>query len=438
MRNNWLAPCRIPVTLLLAIAAVDGGYGLGRSLFGPRRGLDFAQYYVAARCVITGQPETMYDTGALYQSQAAASGVVGLRTADGGILEVMTYAYPPLLAYLAAPLALLTYRLAGYVFSFLSLAALAAAILLLFADREPDRRRTMVLAGIAAASVFAPVHQTLHLGQVNCVVFLCCALGLYFARRSSAWPAGLFIAIAVSIKLFPLVLLPFFAVRRQFRLLGTTLLFVGVLTGATAAFGGTEMYRLYFSSVLPRQYFAGAYFANQGFEGFFTRLFTHNDYVHSLGDYPGAAHVAALVAGLTVLASTYLVTWKHSSKEPSSYDLGYGLCLAGALLFQAKSYEHHAVMLLFLFLFLFEALLYCGADRQRLLAVVCLSFAVWSFLLTSESEYMKLPKLAIMNVLFSAKFMATLALWACGIYWIAVARQPVASGLPGTPAQTGP
>ena len=430
-----MTSCKAPVTVLVAIALVYGGYNIGRSLVGPGRGIDFAQYYVAGRCVLSGEPETMYDTGALYQSKAAVSGVVGMREVDGRGLEVMTYAYPPMVAYLAVPLALLPYRLAGYAFSVLSLAALATGILLLFADRERGRRRTMVLTGLMAASVFAPVHLTLHLGQVNCIVFFCCALGLYFARRDSIWPAGLFVALAVGIKLFPLVLLPFFAGRRQFRLLGTSLLFIAGFVGATAAAGGVELYRLFFGSVLPSQYFAGAYFRNQGFEGFFSRLLTHNDYVQSLVNDPGAAHTAALIAGLAVLALTYFVLWRGRSKEPLHYDLGYGLCLAAALLFQAKSYEHHAVVLLFSFLFMFEALTYCDSGRQWLLTVVCLSFAIWSFLLTLESEYLKLPKSVVMNALFSAKFLATLALWTSGTYLLAVARPRAVPKPPGTHVQ---
>jgi hypothetical protein len=409
--------------MLVAIALVYGGYGLGRSLFGPHRWFDFAQYYVAARCVIAGEPQNMYDTGAVYQSRAAASGVVGLVNDDGSLRAVMTYAYPPILAYLAAPLALLSYQPAGYAFSLLSLAALAAGIMLMFANREASRRRAMVMAGFAAASVFAPVHQTLDLGQVNCMVFLCCALGLYFARRNNVWLTGLFVALAAGIKFFPLVLLPFFAARRQFRFLGTSLFFLALFAGATAAAGGTDLYRLYFGRVLPGQYLAGAYFVNQGFDGFFARLLTQNEYVHSLADNAGVAHVMALIAGLAVVALTYLVVWRRGQKETSWYDLGYGLCLAAAFLFQAKAYEHHAVTLLCAFLFMFEALVYHGGNRKGLLTVVCLSFAVWSFMLTSGADYMRLPKSVVMNVFFSAKFLATLALWMAGMYMLASARQ---------------
>jgi hypothetical protein len=194
------------------------------------------------------------------------------------------------------------------------------------------------------------------------------------------------------------------------------------IAGVSAVAGGVELYRVFFARVLPSEYFAGAYFRNQGFDGFFARLLTRNDYVHSLGNHPGAAHVAALIAGLAVLAATYFVLWRYGSGEPLRYDLGYGLCFAAALLFQAKSYEHHAVVLLFCFLFMFEAIVYYTPDRRWLLRSMCLSFAVWSFLLTLESEYLKLPRSAVMNLLFSAKFMATLVLWGCCAYWVVVTR----------------
>jgi len=412
----------VPFALLLAVSLVHGGYGIGRALLGLRR-IDFAQYYVAARCVLAGSPRTMYDTGALYQTAAAAAGVPGCLNDDGSIRDVMTFAYPPAVAYLFVPLALMPYRAAGCVFALASLAALAAGVLLLFADREPSRRRTLVLLGLLVTAMFAPVQQTLLLGQVNCVIFFCCALCLYFARRRRMLLAGLVVALAIHIKLFPLVLLPFFVLRRQYRLVATSLLMIVLIAGATAAMGGLDLFGLYLSKILPSQYSAGAYFANQGFDGFFTRLLVRNEYVNSLGDSPAAAHVAALGSGLLVVALTYAVARLRFSQEQPWYDLGFSLCLVAALLFQAKSYEHHAVISLFAYLVMIEALAYENSGQKWLLVVVCFSFAVWSFLLTSGADYLKLPRSVVMNALFSAKFLATLALWTASMCLLLVAHR---------------
>lgn len=412
---------KLPVTLLVAIAVVYGGFNIGRSVLGPGRGIDFAQYYVAGRLVLAGEPETMYDTGTLYQAKARSFGVKGVPW-ESGVREVMTYAYTPLVAYLMVPLALLPYRVAASVFSLASMMALIAGIALLVVNREARRRQVLLWSGLLAAMAFAPVHLTLHTGQINCLLFLCLALGLYFARRDKALFAGLFIALAVHIKLSPLVLLPFFVIRRQFRLAAVSLLFVIVLAVLTAAAGGLDLYHLFLSKVLPSQYFAGAYYRNQGFDGFFTRLLTQNGYVQSLGDHPVLARILASIAGVVVVAVTYLVTSRRAADESVRYDLGYSLCLVAALLFQAKSYEHHAVLLLFCFLFVFEVLAYGQPDRRRLLMLVFLCFAVWAFMLTLDSEYEKLPKFVVLNLLYSGKFLATLVLWAVGVRLLAGKR----------------
>ena len=403
---------RAAVMCLLAIALVYGGFYIGRALLGSGQGLDFAQYYMAGCFVLSGEPLTMYDTGVLYQIKAHNFGIRALQS-DKGLLDVMTYAYPPAVAYLMTPLSLLPYNAARYLFSLVTLVAVIAAIPLLFANREHSRRLVLTITGWAALLIFSPLHRTLHLGQINGILFLCLVLGLYFARKDRAWLAGIFVALAIHIKLFPLILLPFFLIKRQFKLVGTTLLWIAVIAGLTAGAGGPALYLHYFRVILPSQYEAGAYFRNQGLGGFFARLLTTNEYVHSLGNHPALARFLTLAAGLVVLAVTFLAMRWRQRTEPNSlrYDLEYGSCFVAALLFLSKSYDHMGMVLLFAFLFLFEALVYTTRKTDWMLALLFSCFAVRSFVLTLESEWYKLPTSLLANPLFSIHFFAMLATW---------------------------
>lgn len=410
-RDSSAGMHRMLLFFLLAASLVNGLYNLGIAVRPASQGGDFEQYYVAASLVRVGEAGTMYDRSPLYQQKAKEFGVRGVPLGGGKERKITTSAYPPLVAYLMVPLSVLPYDVARYVFFLLSLAAFAATAPLLVANREAGQRRTLVLAGWAAVTLFYPVFRTLWLGQINAVLLFLCVLALHLVRRRRVWLAGLLFAVAAHVKFFPLVLLPFFLVKREYRLLGTTLLFITVIAAISVAVGGLGLHEMYFNKVLPQQYFAGAYFRNQGFSGFFDRLLTRNDCVPSLGHFPRLAHLLSLAAGLVVLAATYVSVGSRSRAGSLHYDLGFAACFVAALLFQAKSYENHHVFLLPAFLFSFEALTYQHRSGRLLPLLLTLSFCVWSFLLKLEVEYEKLPRTILLNPMFSAKFFATLMLW---------------------------
>jgi hypothetical protein len=414
---------RAGLVLLLAIAAVHGGFAIGRSVFGSASsGMDFAQYYVAARLVLAGEPAAMYDAGDHYQQRAAELGIQGVEVSPGKRRNVTTYVYPPLMAYLSVPLALLPYRPAAYLFNLVSLLAVLGGVLLLFADRAEGRRRAMLAVGLTAAFMFEPVHEALRLGLVDCVVFLLFGLALYFVRHRRPWLAGLSVAAAVNIRLSPLLLVGFFLLRREYLAALASTVLSAVLAAIPAVLGGPGLYATFVRDVLPVNYSAGSYFRNQGIEGLVSRLFAANEYVQPVGDWPGLVRPLALGAGLVVLAVTFFYVWRAVRRGQSSLDVDFAVFLAASLLFQAKSYEHHAVALLFLFLFVFEQLVF-EQQRTPLLAVLLASFAVWTFLLTREVDYEKLPRFVFMQPVFSAKFFATLAAWAVGVRLIATWRK---------------
>src|SRR5215831_6000126 len=203
----------ISLLFLLALCLSWGRFNLGRSLLGPKFGLDFTQYYIASRMVLEGEAHNIYRTDGYYVlAKAAAYGAV---TDAGG---TMTNAYPPFAAFCLIPFALLRFRPALLLFSITGMLALGAGVWAFFADEEGIARRDFTLAGLLITFSFFPVYYSLYMGQVNALLFLCLALVLYFARRGRPWWAGFFIALAALVKIFPAVLILLFAARRQFKL----------------------------------------------------------------------------------------------------------------------------------------------------------------------------------------------------------------------------
>ncbi len=406
------------LTGLIAFTIVYGGYRLARSLVSPMQGFDFSQYYVTGRLLLQGEPERIYEQNETYQATARQVGVRGEFWGGGN-------AYPPFMAVFSIPFAYLSYSGARLLFFFLSLAAMAGAIPLLFANRPPRRRRELIGLGWCGLFVFWPTFFTLNHGQINGFLFLFCSLGLYFIRKQCPLRAGFFIAAAAVIKIFPLVLLPLFLLKRQYRLIGATLICMALLTALTLPLCGLEAYQAFFQEVLPRNFSAGSELRNQGFVGFLEKLLTDNGHVASLGDFPNEAKWIARACSVLVLAATVFITRRRKEVESYRYELEYGLYFVVALLVLAKSYEHYGLFLLFAYFTVADVLTVRRSGGVVPLGVAAVSFCLWSFVMTWHYEYATLPAgNAAMNLLASAKFFGTLMLFSVTIWLLRNKKDP--------------
>ncbi len=390
-----------------ALTLVYGGYNLTRSMLGPKQGEDFAQYYVASRLLCEHEAMTMYDTGALYQEKAKSYGVHPI-SYNKSTDQVMTYAYPPFVAFLMMPFTAFSYDFSRCIFFLLSLMCSWGAVLLFFSDRSLDKRKDITSLGMMAALLFFPNYYSFYMGQINSLVFFACAFALFLIRKKAQISAGFFIALAISIKIFPLILIPLFLIKKQYRLLLSTLAFLILFIGISLTQCDWNLYVTFFTQVLPDQFSGGPWIRNQGFIGFFSRLLTSNEYVKFLGDYPHWAYGFSLGCSLLVLGATFFYTWKNQA----SYEIQYGVYFVAALLVLAKSWEHYGMFLLFSYLYLVEYLIYEHFSK-RVLFLILVSFCIWAFIQTSGNECYQLPKNVFVTLMCSLKFFATLLLWFC-------------------------
>jgi hypothetical protein len=155
---------------------------------------------------------------------------VGLRVRAGGPLyscdphAEFSYLYPPPLA--ACVLAPLT-RLGPVGFVVVLAAANAAAwlaALVLSARLAAGRGSHPLVYALPAVATAPYVWDTFLLGQVN-LVLLALVLGSLLAlRHGRPWLAGLALGVAVALKAFPLPVVVYFAARRSWSAVGSTLL----------------------------------------------------------------------------------------------------------------------------------------------------------------------------------------------------------------------
>ena len=189
---------RAALLVIAAILVVFRGWqfiGLASDPFGPN---DFASYWTAGRNLLAG--ESIY----------TAAQLGGTYVPEGGLL----YLYPPPFAVLVAPLAALIptdYRLAGAIWAAIGSLILVVSVVAITRAEGLDRRiPNLPGPGVAyfvvAAFVMTPVIAELAVGNVHLEILGLLSLAWLGIRRSDRTGdsvAGLAIAAATLVKLFP-------------------------------------------------------------------------------------------------------------------------------------------------------------------------------------------------------------------------------------------
>jgi hypothetical protein len=217
------------------------------------RQLDFSVYYAAEAALRANPLANIYDPSVL---ASAARALPGCKFWPGA-----AYPYPPLLAVLMLPLGALPFDAAVHVWMLFNLALWAVDTALLVywlrvllsegtagavGDGLSWRRRmanvmrgqadgpTMAAIGVVAVSVLAwPLLQGLLMGQVHVLLlFLLLCIPLC-VRRNRPSLAGTLLALAIMIKVLPLLLLAYYLARGRWRLVLSAVAVSLFLLGAT-------------------------------------------------------------------------------------------------------------------------------------------------------------------------------------------------------------
>jgi hypothetical protein len=228
--------------LKLKIAVAGGGVMcallLAQTLARASRpeGIDLTSYLLSARAVMHGDSPYALDTP-------------------------FPYLYPATLAFLLIPLALVT-RTVGVVVWFAgSVAAVAWAIrkVLLMSRRDrfaavgsnlqPRRGDVAVLLAVFFTFFFTIAQSNLRNGQVNFIVLaLCVAAAARDQRPATTAPSclpALLWSLAIAIKIVPVALMPYFALRRRWTWIVASLLLAAAWSLLPAATLGNRIINIY-------------------------------------------------------------------------------------------------------------------------------------------------------------------------------------------------
>jgi hypothetical protein len=206
--------------LALAAAAALFVWAMARhagDLAHHEEGLDFQDYYYSAKAVRGGA--STYDYNAM----------LALARSERGTRELAPHVYPPLLTALFVPLTRVPYVAARVAWLALNqlllwLTVVACARICAARGATPPGPLFVLTYALLGACAFAPTLNHDWQGQSNTAVLALSAWALheYLVSPRAGARAGLFLAPAILLKLFPGIFVPYLVVRRAWRPLAGT------------------------------------------------------------------------------------------------------------------------------------------------------------------------------------------------------------------------
>ena len=302
---------------------------------------DFANYWVGGKLVLNGGYALLFDPAAYY---------VYLQALFGVDYQIHAWSYPPHFLPLVAPLGLMEYRPALTVFLLVTLALFVWAAWEFMRRYATTVSRPLVVLAIAGF-VFMQIEATQNGFLTGALL-----LATFAFMRERPAVAGFALAL-LTIKPQLGFLIPLLALLdRNWKLFGWATGFTLLLVGASVALFGVDVWRLYFSQIIPYQNFVMT-----DWSGIFLRMMPSAfGSMRTLGYTPATAF--AVQAVISVIAFAVLLRLLFMLRDPLerafailagtllitpyafNYDMGAVSVVAACLALRARDEHRHAAM----------------------------------------------------------------------------------------------
>jgi hypothetical protein len=330
-QSGWVSFLKRISIWLLALALVYA-FSLLWDFRGRANQIDFSRYYVSALATRQGIDPYTTDLKLLATS-------LGL---DVGEMDIGTY--PPSFILCFEPLTWLSPLPAYWLWIAMNMVFLATALYLLLDGLPRDTDLRLALLGLAI--LYAPITYNFYYAQTQILILLLLILCMRWLGSGRHALAGLILALAVLLKVFPVILMGYLILRRQGKAIvytGLGLIFGGVVTLTLV---GVER-SLHFFQVLPS--LTSPYWLsrsdNVALGAMVSRLFWFSADLGNSG-VEFARRAAVTIAEVSLLALTVRVTL-GSSKPPDNRDEHViALWVITAILLSPTAWFHYLVLLL--------------------------------------------------------------------------------------------
>jgi len=296
--------------------------------------------------------QSFYDHAADFKSFYSAGYAVRDRSAplydlvaleDNPFGEV--FKLPPTAAVYLVPVSFGTVQQARLVWRLVLVAAFVAAYAILAHGLGVRALGLLWLVGFAGWAVFGPLQIAVGEGQWDPIFLLLVVLSTVGMAERRPWLAALPIAVAASIKPYPLLLAGAFLARRWWLPIFVTGGTLAALLVAGTAIVGVEQTTIFVTRVLPASGVTTAYADNQSLGGVIARLVTDDLKPVPLHD---GASVDLTIRGLALigLAATIWLVGRNRADNLEARALQIGVFVPLSVLVVPAAWSHYLTILL--------------------------------------------------------------------------------------------
>jgi hypothetical protein len=259
------------VFVLLALVALRAAYSVTpyiRDTLALQNGGDFRGYYVAATLVqahqnLANYAEATRDVDPVTEN--ADPNTVFAQTSKRiyGTSDIQIYDYPPTIADLVVPLTYLGPARSLLVWNLLNLFALVFAVHLLARLLEIHSLALRILLFVTAL-LFRPTIDCIFWGQLPIFLLFLLTAGFVFYKRQRPWSAAFLFALAVAIKLTPLIVIVALLAWRDWKTLRAIVAWGAVMLGLMVMVNGWGPLDLFFLDEVPKMSGKFLHVGNEG------------------------------------------------------------------------------------------------------------------------------------------------------------------------------
>jgi alpha-1,2-mannosyltransferase len=333
------------------------------------------------------------DFSAYYYVPKMAFGAVNPYIGQQNLFTATTY--PPFSFIFFVPFLVFPFLIAAKILTFLSIAALFASIILIFKTVRLRIKSYLFLLICGLSFYYFPTRFTLGMGQINLIILLFITAFLYFLDKKQKILSGLFLSLSIAIKLFPVLLLPYLLIKRQYKILLSACLAILIFIFLSFIFIPKEINNYFYLKIFPTFFnvFPTDYY-NQSITGVVGR---------------GVADTSSRVILKTVFVLIFLIAtfWVLIKSKIKNINLETGYIICASLLINAFSWQHHFV---WLFLPLIFTLLFLIKKSAKRLLFIILGISYALCALNLKQPY------AFPVIVQSHVFFGTLVLWLLDSY----------------------
>ncbi len=280
------------------------------------------------------------------------------------------FIYPPPSFIFFTLLTLFSYGLSEKVFALFSVVCFLASIGILFRIFKVRFFTPLGLVIIIALLNFFPEKFTLGMGQFNNIILVLTSLFLLSYLRKKDYLAGVFLGLAISLKLFPVLLIIYLIIDRRWKIIFSTGFVFATLYILSYFYVGNSIAAYFLHSVMPSLIGSqvDAYY-NQSLMAFLNR---------SISDVVVARIIGSAIGmGLLIMSSVVILKYK----KPNT--LSKILCMSNLItlniILNSIAWQHHYIWLIIPFL----ATLFYLKDKK--MSAKYYFFLILSFLLVSAN-----------------------------------------------------